>query len=180
MNFGSILKKFIGKQKLTPVQLAELIGPQLHRPMRKAAENIPELGDILGEGNSERIYFELAAADLSIFTALLFKTCPNRDYAREAYSMCGTFVAVHMSEDTVFKFGYDDLARRFKARGTEYLAVLGASPDGDYMEFAKLYSRNARLADSYLAQQLIWIEHSAHRYEEMLATLWDQVEPVLK
>src|SRR6266496_1478375 len=167
MNIGSVVRKLIGKRRLTPVQLAKLIGPELLGPLRKATETLPVWNDVLSDAKTGRIYFEIVAAQLFVFTDLFFRSCPHREYSLQAHSWYGSYIAHAMSEEAAFKFDYDQLARRFKARGEEYLPVLRASPEGDYTEFAKIYSRNAGVADGYVADQILWFEESARRYERM-------------
>jgi hypothetical protein len=177
MTFGSLVRKLIGKRRLTPVQLAKLIGPELLDPLRKATETLPVWNDVLGGANTGRIYFEIVAAQLFVFTDLFFRSCPDRDYSLQVYSWYGSYIAHTMSEESAFKFNYDELARRFKARGEEYLPILRKSPEGDYTEFAKLYCSSAGIADSYVDDQILWFEESARGYERMLSSIWDQVDP---
>src|SRR5437867_4509400 len=65
MNIGSVVRKLIGKRRLTPVQLAKLIGPELLGPLRKATETLPVWDDVLSDAKTGRIYFEIVAAQLS-------------------------------------------------------------------------------------------------------------------
>jgi hypothetical protein len=178
MIIGSLVRKLIGKRRLTPIQLAKLIGPELLGPLRKATETLPVWNDMLGDTKTRCIYFEIVAAQLFVFTDLFFKSCPHQGYSLQAYSWYGSYIAHTMSEEPAFKFDYDELERRFKARGEEYLPVLRKSPEGDYTEFAKLYCSNAGMADNHAADQVLWFRESARSYKKMLVSLWNQVDPV--
>lgn len=175
--FGSFVAKLTGKRSPTPVELGRAVAFEVTDLIRRTTLSLQDSKGIIPDEQRARLYFEFAAAHVSIFTATFFGTCRNEEFARETYVVYGGGIALWISENRSFDLDYDDLSARFKARGEEYLPILRRSAGKDYRSFAAAFCINTGQPIENSPEQLLWIESSGAHYHAFLERLWERIGP---